>query len=70
MEEDAINNPKDLFGNFLEALLKQPEEPVARPFTSSSEWTSLPDSQVNKESLHSVSSIPPEQKAPAGLLAH
>ena len=47
MEEDSINSQKDLFGNNLEALPKNPEEPVAELSISASEWPSLPASQMN-----------------------
>ena len=65
MEEDTIDNLNNLFGYDLEAFSKKPEEPVAGLFPSTSECSSLPASQMNKESSLPASSIPPGQKTPA-----
>ena len=62
MEEHNINSLKDLLGKDLEAFPKKPEEPVAGPSTSTSEWLSLPASQGNKESSFPARSIPQEKK--------
>ena len=61
MEEDTITIQKDLFYNDLEALPKKPEEPVAKPSTSS-EWPLLLASQGINKTLLPVSYIPPRQK--------
>ena len=66
MEEDSKNSLKDLLGNDVGALPKKPKEPVARPSTSTSEWPSLPASQVIKESSLPASSIQQGQRTPAG----
>ena len=56
----------DLFKNNLEALPKKPEELVAGPSPSTSEWPSLRASQVSKELSLLAGSIPPGQRRPAG----
>ena len=63
MEGNTIISQKDLFGNDMKALPKKLEETVAGLPTSSSEWPSLPGSQVTKESP--ANSIPPGKKPPA-----
>ena len=48
MVEDTIINVKDLSKKDLKAIQKKPEEPVAGPSTLTSEWPSLPASQISQ----------------------
>ena len=70
MEENTSTTQTGLFhDNRLEALLKKPEEQVAGPSTSISEWLSLPAPQKTNETSLPAGSIPPGQKPPANPAA-